>query len=85
MTTIRLSGGGLGSDTMDVRCDLSQAASAVQANYRTEPDSTWVPTQYQCADARHTVEGLAEIGRRLAARACEMPIEAFGCDWRVID
>lgn len=76
MTTILLSGGDLGSETIRVRCDLSRAESPVEADYGT--GDGWQPTQYQCADCRHCNSGLAAIGRRLAAAAVEMP--AVACD-----
>lgn len=82
-TTIKLSGGDLGSDEMYVRCDLTQAASPVQVQYRTDGDA-WDGTQYQCADARHRDSGLAEIGRKLAAAAVEMPYDDFDCEWEVV-
>lgn len=79
MTTIKLSGGDLGSETMLVRCDLTRAESPVEVDYQAD-DSGWVPTNYQCADARHRQSGLVEIGKRLAAQACEMPADDFECD-----
>lgn len=82
MTTIKLSGGDLGCETMFVRCDLSQAAAPIMAQYN--PGDEWAGSQYQCADARHTTNGLVEIGKTLAARACEMPSEQFDCDWEEI-
>jgi len=79
MTTIKLSGGDLGSETVRVRCDLSRAESPVEADY----GDGWQPTQYQCADCRHSNDGLGRIGERLAARACEMDVDGFSCEWRV--
>lgn len=84
MTTIKLSGGDLCNETMLVRCNLAQASAPVQADYMTGDGDGWCATQYQCADCRHTVSGLAEIGRLLAASACEMPADVFACDWEEV-
>lgn len=78
MTTIKLFGGDLGPEVMFVRCDLTQAAAPVQADY--DNGEGFVGTQYQCADARHNLGGLAVLAMKLAARACEMP-DTFSCDW----
>ena len=80
MTTIRLFGGDLGGEQMLVRCDLSRAEAPVQVNYCNGDGEGFVGTQYQCADARHTVDGLEAIAMELAARACEMPADEFNCD-----
>lgn len=79
-TTIKLTNGCLGSETMKVRCQLANAASPVEVDYCT--GEGWQPTQYQCADARHTAKGLAAIGQSLAEIACE---EKGQCDWTEID
>ena len=79
MTTIRLFGGDLGSEICRVKCDLTQAAAPVLADY--DNGEGWVSTQYQCADASHSPEGLAGLGTELAARACEMPADEFDCEW----
>lgn len=80
MTTIKLSGGDLGSDQMYVRCNLAQASDPVQVDYCAEGKNKWVGTQYQCADTRHTPNGLIAIGKTLAAHAVEMPSSNFDCD-----
>lgn len=85
MTTIKLSGGSFGTGHMLVRCDLSQASAPVQVNYCTDRDSEFEGTQYQCADARHTNAGLIEIGKKLAARALEVPADEFECDAEEVD
>jgi len=36
MTTIKLFGGDLGNEEMMIRCDLSEASSPVQVDYRNE-------------------------------------------------
>lgn len=82
-TTVQFTGGDLGPETMAVRCDLSQAAAPVEVDYHT--DDGWEATQWQCADCRHTVDGLMQIGKRLAAEAVEVPHEAFACEWEEID
>ena len=78
MTTIKLSGGNLGSDQMFVRCNLADAAAPVQVDY--DNGCGWTGTQYQCADARHRNSGMIEIGKSLAAAAVEMSDEGFVCD-----
>ena len=78
MDMIRLTDGCLGDETMKVRCDLAQAAAPVEVCYSGD---TWEPTQYQCADARHTRRGLEQIARLLAAAACEATAEeAEACE-----
>lgn len=83
MTTIKLSGGDLGNESMLVRCDLAQASAPVQADYGT--GDGWSDTQYQCADTRHRTSGLIEIGKALAARAVEMPSDEFDCDCEEVE
>lgn len=86
MTTIRLFGGSFGSEEMMAACDLDNASAPVMVNYCESEDEEWVHTQYQCADARHTVAGLVKIGKELAARALEIPDSDFACDWaEVVD
>ena len=82
MTTIKLSGGDLGLETMLVRCNLAEASAPVMAKYN--PGDDWCGTQYQCADTRHRTSGLAEIGKELAARAVEMRVDDFDCDWEEV-
>ena len=67
MTTIQLTAGCLGHDTMRVRCDLSQAAAPVQVQWN--PGEEYQGTQYQCADAHHCANGLAAVGKMLAKQA----------------
>lgn len=78
MTTIKLFGGDLGSEAMYVRCDLTQASAPVQVDY--DNGDGFVATQYQCADVRHQSRRLADLGKTLAAGACEMAIWDFACD-----
>lgn len=85
MTTIRLFDGDLSGHEIKVRCDLTQAAAPIQVDYCNRPDQNWDATQYQCADCRHRMEELAEIGMVLAARAVEMRSEDFHCEWEEID
>lgn len=81
MTTLKLSGGDLGGETLHVRCDLSQASAPVEIAVCQE----WTPTQYQCADTRHTVDGLASIAKEIAAREVEIPSGEFSCDWEQVE
>lgn len=77
MTTITLSEGDLGGETMLVRCKLTEASAPVEVDYQT--GEGWQPTPYQCADCRHTDAGLIAIGKHLAAAAVEMPEDKFEC------
>lgn len=76
-TTIKLFGGSLGTGEMLIECDLSQAASPITCDGES--------TQYQCADCRHDESRLAEIGKRLAAAACEMHEDDFRCGWEIAE
>jgi hypothetical protein len=80
MTTIQLSGGPLGSETLAIRCDLSQASAPVQVDYGT--GDGWEGTQYQCADARHRTAELAVIGQKLADLATQTSGDE--CDWKEV-
>lgn len=81
MTTILLTGGPLGSEKVRVQCDLSQASSPVRVDYHM--GNGWESTQYQCADCRHRIAGLVAVGEELVARAVDVPIECFSCDWEI--
>lgn len=78
MTTVLLSGGDLGSETVAVKCNLTNASSVVYADYG--DGGGFVPTQYQAADARHSTAGLTTIAKSLGARACEMAEADFACE-----
>lgn len=78
MTTIKLSGGDLGNENMMARCNLTEASAPVEADYM--EGGGWVSTPYQCADTRHTVSGLIDCAKKLAARALEIPIDEFDCE-----
>lgn len=75
-TTIKLTGGILGSEKMMVRCQLANAAAPVEVDYC--DGSGWQHTQYQAGDARHTTSGLAKVGIELAQSAVQ---ERGTCDW----
>lgn len=81
MTTIRFFNGECGSDEFFVRCDLSRASAPVQ---QSGDGREWGSSQYQCADARHTVNGLVAIGTSLAATAFETRESDFSCDWEEV-
>jgi hypothetical protein len=83
MTTIKVTSGDMGSESMSVRCDLSQASAAVEVNYGT--GDGWESTQYQCADCRHTVDGLKKIAKVIAAQAVEMPESQFTADFAEVE
>ena len=80
MTTIKLFGGDLGNEEMMIRCDLSDASSPVQVDYRNEIQDVWESTQYQAADVRHRTRGLIAIGKQLAAEAFGIPEDEFTCE-----
>jgi hypothetical protein len=77
MTKLRIFGGDMGSDEMYVRCDLANASSPIEVDYRNDEDESWETTQYQCADTRHRISGLASIAMGLAARAVGVPESKF--------
>ena len=70
-------------ESLLVRCDLSQAAAPVQVDYLVE-DCGWDSTAYQCADARHTIDGLAEIGRTLLCRALKEDWSNFRTRYKIV-
>lgn len=78
MTTIKLSGGDLGGETMMVRCNLADASAPIQADYMT--GNGWEGTQYHCADTSHRTSGLISIAKQLAALTVEVPEYKFNCD-----
>src|SRR5208282_6446628 len=79
-TTVKLSGGDLGPEIMYVRCDLTQASAPIHVDYHNDGVEEWCGSQFQCADARHTVVGLIERGKFLAAYAVEVNPDDFDCD-----
>jgi hypothetical protein len=79
MTEIKLFGGDFGGDVMHLQCNLSQASSTVRWH---SGDGKWRSSQYQCADCRHRTEGLAEVGRSIAAVALELP--QVECEWEEV-
>lgn len=84
MTTIKLSGGDLGGETMLVRCNLAEASAPVEVDYRNDAERGWEPTQYQCADASHRTSGLIRIAKTLAAAAVEMRENEFNCEAELV-
>ncbi len=81
MTTIKLSGGDLGGETMLVRCNLTEASAPIEVDYC--EGEGWQPTQWQCANAAHRTSGLIAIGKQLAAQAVEMLESEFACEAQV--
>ncbi len=82
-TMIEVTSGDMGSESMLVRCNLSQASAHVEVNYGT--GDGWEPTQFQCADCRHTVDGLKKIAKTIAAKAVEMPDSQFTADFAEVE
>jgi hypothetical protein len=83
MTTIKLYGGDFGGESMLVRCTLSRAESPVEVDYC--EGEGWGPTQYQCADTRHTMNGLVTLGKELAADAMQIPSNVLVCEWEEVE
>ena len=83
MTTLKITCGAV-SESILVRCDLSQAAAPVEVNYLVE-DCGWDGTQYQCADARHTINGLAAIGRQLLSNSLHDINDGIKTEYEVVD
>lgn len=77
MTTIKLSGGDLGTETMMVRCNLAEASAPIMVDY--EMGHGWEHTQYQCADVSHRVDKLIALTKEIAAVAIEIPASKFQC------
>ncbi len=83
MTTIKLTGGDLGRETVLVRADLRQAGGVIEVDYC--EGSGWHGTQYQVGETRHRVAGLITVGRWLAADAVGMTSDEFRCTGVEID
>lgn len=80
MAMVKFFGGDFGNHTMFVRCDLRNASNPVEVDCGT--GDGFESTQYQCADAGHTLNGLVSIGRQLACVAMEL--SAVDCDWEEV-
>ena len=83
MTTLKITAPSI-DESLLVRCDLSQAAALIQVDYSAD-DCGWDSTQYQCADARHTINGLAEIGRRLLLDALEERDDTLKTQFEIVN
>ena len=79
-TTIKLFDGDFGSDVMVLSCDLTRSESPVQWH---SGDGEWQSSQYQCADCRHSAEGMAKIGKQIASVALELP--SVDCEWSEVE
>ena len=85
MTTLKITCGAA-KESLLVRCDLSQASAPIYVDWMAEgEDPCWDSTQYQCADARHTIDGLAAIGRELLCSALEGDEDDFRTRYKIID
>jgi hypothetical protein len=86
MTTIKLLNGDMGSEVMLVRCNLAQASAPVEVDYCNDGPrqhgNNYEHTQYQCADTRHTRNGLVKIAKQIAAQAMEANTDDFDCEIR---
>jgi len=73
-------------ESLLVRCDLSQAASPILVDWMADGEEPcWDGTQYQCADARHTIEGLADIGSQLLHDAIEWDGAKFKTTYKIVN
>lgn len=73
---LKFTGGSLGSnEVLIVKCDLTRAESPVMVDYGM--GEGWQPTQYQCADCRHSGDGLERIAFELMSVALELPFEGL--------
>jgi hypothetical protein len=75
MTTLKLTSNAV-SESMLIRCNLSEASSPVEVDYLV--GEGWTHTQYQAANIRHRLNGLAEIGRELLADAIQCDAGELG-------
>jgi hypothetical protein len=75
MTIIKLSGGDLGSNTLLVRGDLWVSSATIEMMN----GHGWEPTPHRAAEVGQTAEGLAELGKQLAARNYGLPADGFEC------
>lgn len=85
---IVLRGGSLGPGQFCMfRCELAQASAPVVVDWCNEGGrpSGWEATQFQCADCRHSTDGLIELGLRIAAQGVEVSPEEFDCDILHVD
>ena len=83
MTTIRIICKQV-PESLLVRCDLSRSESPVQVNYLAEESSVFEGTQWQCADTRHTRDGLASIGSQLLHDALQWEGGEFTTRYEVV-
>lgn len=74
MTTLKITSASIG-ESIKVRCNLCDASSPVEVNYL--EGHGWQGTQWQAANTRHTLRGLADLGHRLMAEALQEPEEAI--------
>jgi len=85
MTTLKITCPAI-KESLLVRCDLSQAASPILVDWMAEgEDPCWDSTQYQCADARHRITGLAAIGRKLLLNALEEYDDTLQTSYEIVD
>jgi hypothetical protein len=83
MTTLKITCDSV-SESLLVRCDLALAAAPVEVNYLVD-DCGWESTQFQCADAHHTINGLAAIGRQLLSGALHDINDGLKTEYEVVD
>lgn len=81
---LKFTGGSLGSnEVFRVKCDLARAESPVMVDYGM--GEGWQTTQYQCADCRHSGDGLERIAFELMSVALELPFEELTAHGEVED
>ena len=72
-------------ESLLVRCDLSRSESPIQVHYLADASSVWEGTQWQCADTRHTRDGLASIGSQLLCDAIELQHGECETTYEIVD
>ena len=81
MTTLRITCDQV-SESLLVRCDLSRSESPIQVDYLVGNGGEG--SQWQCADARHTRDGLASIGSQLLGEALGECDGEFATDYEEV-
>lgn len=72
-----------GNDEMFVRCNLSEASSPVE--WCPDTEGEWQGTQWQCADCRHSISGLMDVGLDIARDAWQIEDDEDDPEGEVID
>jgi len=76
-TTLKITAENI-SESLKIRCNLSDVASGVEVDYCNDEGQNWYPTQWQAGHARHSIDGLTDLGAEILAEALEMPVADLG-------